>query len=138
MNKRMIIPLVLLLIPAAPWWGGSEAAPGLDPSGFSLYDNTGGKWFVPTVSHRVYLGYTTGSRGSWSTGAYVGTMTFDLTSRLSAEVSLGVAEHLFFTRGFDRREYTGDLLLDWRPFDSLRLQLGVGGVLPEEALGGAR
>ena len=136
--KNTIPLLLIILAPVVLLAGAGSATPGLDPSGFTLFDNTGSKWFVPTISHRVYLGYTTGSTGSWSTGAYMGTLSFDLTSRLSADVSIGMAEHIYFSRGFDRREYMADVLLDWRPTDNFRLQLNVGGLVPEEALGGTR
>ncbi|MBN1434605.1 hypothetical protein JW921_07585 [Candidatus Fermentibacterales bacterium] len=117
---------LLLLVP-----GLCQAFPGLEPSGLTLYDNSGSKWFVPTISHRVYLGYTTGSSGSWSTGAYTGVLGFDLTTNLRAELSLGVAQHLLFSRGSEAREFMGEVLLDWRPVESLRLQLNIGGVIPD-------
>ena len=124
------IALTLLLMPSVAVEALAE--PGFDPADFSLYENTESKWFVPAISHRVFLGYTTGSRGSWSTGAYLGTLSFDLARGLTADVSLGVAEHYFFSRGYDANDFLGNLMLDWRPTDELRLQLNIGGVIPGE------
>lgn len=115
------------------------AYPGLNPSGFSLYENTGNRWFVPSLSHKVYMGFTTGSSGSYSTGAYIGTMHFCLASNLIAEVSLGLAENIYFSgSNGDTRRVLGDLMLDWKPLGNLEFKLSVGGVIPDHEIFGSR
>jgi hypothetical protein len=104
---------------------------GLDPSGFDLVEAPQGGWLTPEFSSSIGFSFVTSGGRSWGTGTYVGTLSFDLSRNLRADLDIGYAR-LFDFSGPDAGRFIGGLDLDWTPTDNLKLQFHYSGYLPTE------
>jgi hypothetical protein len=62
-------------------------------------------------------------------------MSFKLHPSVTAAVDLGY-NRIFNLHGDNMNHLLGGIDLDWRPTDSIKLQLHYGGAIPTEDLGG--
>ncbi len=108
---------------------------GLEPSAFDLVDTAQSGWLVPEFSSTIGFSFVTSGGRSWGTGSYIGTLSFDLTRNLRADLDIGYAR-LFDFGGSDTGRFIGGLDLDWTPLDNLNLQFHYSGYIPTETIEG--
>jgi hypothetical protein len=126
---RFRVFMILLVTTAA------AIAFGLEPAAFDLVDSPQGGWFVPEFSSTIGFSFITSGGRSLGTGSYVGTLSFDLTRNLRADLDIGYAR-LFDFNGADAGRFIGGLDLDWTPSDNLLLQFHYSGYVPTESIEG--
>jgi hypothetical protein len=123
-------PVVALLLAA-----GAVLGFGLDPAGFDLVEAPQGGWLTPEFSSTVGFSFVTGGGRSFGTGSYVGTLSFDLTRNLKADIDIGYAR-IFDFSGPDAGMFLGGLDLDWNPTENLRFMFHYSGAIPAESVEG--